>query len=151
MWISNNQLNNFLRTGKIPIYWNFLNVFNLNANYKLRIMNMRTLDNNPYSFLRVWKPDNFFDDLNSNNLIAAIDYQTKDDFAKIEYLNVKNNNVVLSRILVDFVKNNSNKNKIILDIHQSLNRYEYAKNLGFLLNNKTCSDNPYWKETERNY
>ena len=44
-----------------------------------------------------------------------------------------------------------NINKITIDIHSNLNRYNYElKNEGFVITNKRCYSNPFWIEAEKN-
>jgi len=128
--------------------------------------------------IRIWKSnsilDVWYDRLTSRNFIAALDYELFDDYVKIDYLkpnDAENSNnlsygcisnyehltdydakeVVNSMIkYVENIARQNNKNKIVLDVHGNLrifNKY-YAEN-GFIVTDRKCCDNPFWKETEK--
>jgi hypothetical protein len=120
--------------------------------------------------------DLWYDDFNTRNFVGALDYEVHPDHIKIEYMSIneptensrdkkykkildQNNDVItaeesdeLRRAMLDFVKclaKEDNKSKIVVDVHHNLrifNKYYHTE--GFNVTDRTCSDNPYWIETE---
>jgi hypothetical protein len=104
-----------------------------------------------------------------NNIILQADYSMNDNDIKIEYLNINNDyysnkfnelkiltndecfllkNAIFNYIEHDAYKNS--KNKIIIDIHSNLERYNNElKDLGFINTNRKCLDNSFWYEAEK--
>ena len=133
-----------------------------------------------YHNINCWKSNCIFnyyiEKSDYNNIIFSVDFSiNKDDinnsFIKIDFMDINNDfyckkdkirNILLLdeetnviRIsLLKFIENWAIKekiNKIIIDIHSNLERYNYELlNLGFIPNfNKKCKLNPYWIEAEK--
>ena len=134
-----------------------------------------------YHNLKCWKSRCFFnhyiDNYNDDNMIFSLDFNiNKDDnIIKIDYLYVNNDffdikykdffqnrNKILKHdetkliieSLIIFMENlgkNKNIKKIIIDVHNNLERYNYElKDLGFIINNNIVNKiNPYWIQAEK--
>jgi hypothetical protein len=120
------------------------------------------------------------ENFNENNMIFSLDFFiNKEDinntFIKIDYLYVNNDfytikyneflkktNIILKdtetkliiKSLIYYIENIAKKeniNKIIIDVHNDLERYNYELiGLGFNLNNDIiCKLNPYWIQAEK--
>lgn len=120
------------------------------------------------------------ENFNENNMIFSLDFLiNKEDinntFIKIDYLYVNNDyydikyneyfkktNLILKesetkliiKSLIYYIENIAKKeniNKIIIDVHNNLERYNYELiDLGFILNNDIISKlNPYWIQAEK--
>ena len=92
------------------------------------------------------------DNLYTNNEyydIKYIDYYEK----SIYKLLTKEENKLIRESLINFIENwaiKENINKIIIDIHSNLHRYNYElKDLGFIPTNRCCLLNPFWIEAEK--
>ena len=105
--------------------------------------------------VRMWK-SNIYTSLWSNsmtstNMVAGMNYRFDNDRVKLEYFNTPDSKITQS--LIKYVENHAkehNVNKLVLDVHNNLNRYndEYKK-YNFVLNGNRCRDNYYWVETEK--
>lgn len=124
-------------------------------NYTLKINN-----NDKYKTIKAYKND---------NLILSLNYYFTNDNIKIEYLNINNDYytnkfnkkkiltddefILLKNALFDYIENeayNNNKTKIIIDIHNNLERYYYELEvLGFIKTERRCIDNYFWFEAEK--
>jgi hypothetical protein len=135
-------------------------------------------DNNKYNFL-CWKSKCLFniylDDYSYYRKVFALDFNITKDMLKIKHLSINNdyydknsitnydeNKLKLTdeetkevKIFVfDLIKNiaiKKNVNKIVIDVHSNLNRYNYElKNEGFITNHDVkCYTNPYWIRAEK--
>ena len=128
---------------------------------------------NNYHNLKCWKSPCLFDCyLNcelENNIIFLLDININKNFIRINHLFVNNDyydkntsynkllndeeNKLILKNLIKFIENiaiKKNINKIIIDIHTNLNRYNNElKELGFIPNYKSIF-NPYWIQAEKN-
>lgn len=155
------------------IFRNYNNVSSIPRGvfYNNYIFNHKCLKENTHS-IRVWSGKTFFDwcydDMGSDNFISAIDYSINDDFVKIEYMNLndensglghktkyllsKNDVNELNASMFEYIKNvakENKKNKIIVDVHNNLRIFNiYYKDYGFVATNRRCVDNPFWIEAE---
>ena len=123
----------------------------------------------------------YYDDYSYNRKVFALDFNITRDMLKIKHLSINNdyydknsitnyynqydydeNKLKLTdeetkevKIFVfDLIKNiaiEKNVNKIVIDIHSNLERYNYElKNEGFITNhNIRCYTNPYWIQAEK--
>lgn len=123
----------------------------------------------------------YFDNYSNNRKIFALDFSITRDMLKIKHLSINNdyydkksitnyhnrydydiNKIRLTdeetkevKIFVfDLIKNTAiekNVNKIVIDIHSNLERYNYElKKEGFILNyDIKCYDNPFWIQAEK--
>lgn len=124
---------------------------------------------NPSHSIRIWKSNTlcnqWYNDLQTNSFVAALDYQIRKDDVKIEYMNVNDNECIYSEKpirqseaiylhheLLNFIKRIAEveqKSKVIIDVHENLRIYnKYYKDEGFQLTNRKAKDNPFWKEVE---
>jgi hypothetical protein len=92
------------------------------------------------------------DNLYTNNEYYDIKYY--DYYEKPIYKLLTNQeNKLIRESLINFIENwaiKENINKIIIDIHSNLERYNYElKDLGFIPTNRCCLLNPYWIEAEK--
>jgi hypothetical protein len=92
------------------------------------------------------------------NYIGGINYKMNDDYLKLDFFlpeNQKfppeineNTNLLFDHVLK--IKQEYNKNKIIVDLHNSLHAYNnFWKFYGFNPTNIKCDDNPYWLKFEK--
>ena len=126
------------------------------------------------NIIRIWKTkslfDYWYDDFNNcgRNFIGSFDYTIYDTYIKIDYLCINNSETKnmydnpldkydtedLIKSLINFIKiiaKKENKNKIIIDVHQSLRLYEkYYHYNGFDITTRKCIDNSFWVEAEIN-
>ena len=102
------------------------------------------------------------DDTNKNNSFIKIDYiDINNDFYNRKYYYysktkklLNNDEVKMIRMsLIKFIENwalKKNINKIIMDIHSNLERYnEEFKDLGFIITENKCLLNHYWVVIEK--
>jgi len=105
-----------------------------------------------------------------NDMILYATIVLNDDNIKIEYLNINNdyyskkfNEIkiltddeykLLKDAIFDYIETSAylnDKSKIIIDIHNNLERFNYElKELGFINTKRRCIDNSYWLEAEKN-
>ena len=126
------------------------------------------------NIIRIWRTkslfDYWFDDFKhcGKNFIGALDYTIHDAYIKIDYLCINNSEIKnmynnpldqyesedLITSLINFIKiiaKKENKDKIIIDVHESLRLYEkYYYYNGFDITNHKCIENPFWLEAEIN-
>jgi hypothetical protein len=61
--------------------------------------------------------------------------------------------ILIKKSIIKFIENfaiKENINKIIIDVHNNLERYNYElKDLGFILNYNINNINPYWIQAEK--
>ena len=142
------------------------------------IIRQTIYDNYKYNFL-CWKSkclyNIYFDDYSYYRKIFALDFKITNDMLKIKHLSINNdyndkksiinndkNKLRLTdeetkevKIFVfDFIKKTAiekNVNKIVIDIHSNLERYNYElKKEGFIPNyDIKCYDNPFWIQAEK--
>jgi len=124
-------------------------------------------NNKNFNFL-CWKSKCIYDEYSHDNKIFTIDYNINNDILKIKHLSInndyyeknniiKNNNLLtneetlkIKRYIFNYLST-MNINKITIDIHSNLNRYNYElKDEGFVITNKRCYSNPFWIEAEKN-
>jgi hypothetical protein len=121
----------------------------------------------------------YLNEYSYENKIFSLDLNIKDDFIKIKHLSINNdyydktsyynydryNNISMNRLtdeetlqIKKFVfnyivayANEKNINKIIIDIHRNLERYNCElKDEGFIpIYNKKCNSNTYWIYAEK--
>lgn len=104
-----------------------------------------------------------------NNTIFSLNFDIKDDKIRIEYLNINNDYYsnkfnekifltideykLLKEAIFNYIEKiayKNNKRRIIIDIHNNLERYNYElKDIGFIITNRRCIDNTFWIETEK--
>lgn len=143
---------------------------NLNTNAKFIIKTDISANKKHYS-LRCWLSMclfNFYtESKNNDNSIFSVDYIENDENIKIEYLEINNDFydkeynynkkilsdsevLILKKAVFDYIENvaiSENKNKLIIDIHNNMKRYDKElKEEGFINTNKRCIDNPFWYE-----
>ena len=132
------------------------------------------LDNEKVNRIRLWKSKTFlncwYNDMTSRNFIAALDFNIKKDFVKLEYFNVNDykdpDNIYRGTTsamtdkeikdtkeeMIDYIKlvaRKENKPKIIVDVHNNLRIFNNDyKSEGFNITERKCEDNPYWLEAE---
>ena len=125
---------------------------------------------NNYHSIRAWVSNNYLDIIyNYDKNILSLDYYICDDNIKIEYLCINNDfysdkfneNVFLTKKEYMIVKNAvfnyieniaiyNNKYKLIIDIHNNLDRYNAElKDLGFINTYRKCYNNFFWYEAEK--
>jgi len=146
------------------------------------ILKRTIYDNNKYNFLCWKSKslyNIYLDEYSYLNKIFVLDFNINKDILKIKYLSINNdyndntlynyyynkhmktnmltNDEMLKvkRFIFDYIFGyaiNKDINKVIIDIHSNLERYNYElKNEGFIpiINNK-CKENPFWIEAEKN-
>ena len=140
------------------------------CNEKIMIRH-NTIDRN-INMIRIWKTntifDYYYDEFSCQNFIGCLDYMTKSDCIKIDYMNVNDSKFIylnrdsnildeeeireVTSMLIDFLKKlakKENKKRIVIDVHQNLKIYKrYYEREGFIATNNKCYDNPYWVEAE---
>ena len=104
-----------------------------------------------------------------NNTIFSLNFDIKDDKIKIEYLNINNDYYsnkfnekifltineykLLKEAIFNYIEKiayKNNKRRIIIYIHNNLERYNYELlDIGFIITNRRCFDNPFWIEAEK--
>jgi hypothetical protein len=127
-------------------------------------------DLNIIRFWNVTSISNYwYQEFTTSNFIIAIDYRIEPDRIKIEYLNINDSGCVkgieninylnetnvykITRSILMFIENiaiKNNKNKIVIDVHNSLGIYNKYYNKFFKVTSRKCLDNPYWLEAEKN-
>jgi hypothetical protein len=128
--------------------------------------------NNSLNIIRIWNitsiSNYLYQDFTLNNFIIAVDYRIELGRVKIEYLNIndkeyirgiKNINFLnkydvyeITRSMLIFIENmarKNNKNKIVIDVHNSLINYNKYYKEFFKITSRKCLDNPYWIEVEK--
>ena len=106
--------------------------------------------------IRIWSNSLFMS--HPPNYIGGINYKMNDDYLKLDFFlpeNQKfppeineNTNLLFDHVLK--IKQEYNKNKIIVDLHNSLHAYNnFWKFYGFNPTNIKCDDNPYWLKFEK--
>lgn len=124
------------------------------------------------NILRFWKSKK---EMDIDNIIGCLDYYIEDDYCiKIDYMSIRdkfdsnhilnyntnnysiledNDAIELKKAMIQYLEiiaKENNIKKIIIDVHNNLNYYNhYYKDLGFILTNKRCFDNPFWFQTEK--
>lgn len=122
--------------------------------------------------IRVWRTWSLFDywyndfQYMAKNFIGALDYTIQEDYIKIDYINIndeekkhmfhlnldENEAQDLIKAFIQFLKiiaKKEKKNKIVLDVHSNCRIfYKYYYNEGFNITNRQCKNNPFWMETE---
>lgn len=144
--------------------------YNYNSNKKIIIKTDITSNKKSYS-LRCWLSTclfNFYtENKNYDNTIFSLDLIENDKNIKIDYLEINNDYydkehnfnkkilsdnevLILKKAIFDYIENfaiSKNKNKIIIDIHNNMKRYDKElKEEGFVNTNNKCIDNPFWYE-----
>ena len=101
--------------------------------------------------------------INKNNILK-IDYlSVNNDFYDTKQLSYDNDlkiilakeeTTLLNKYLIKYIENISkskNITKIIIDVHNNMERFNLElKDLGFILTDNRCEDNPYWFKAEKN-
>ena len=148
---------------------------NINRIYGNKFLLKQTnFDNIKYNYL-CWKSrclyNIYFDEYSDNKKIFALDFNISKDILKIKHLSINNdyydkidnknknklNDEELMQVkffVFDLIKNKAiekNINKVIIDIHSNLERYNYdLKNEGFRPNfDIKSNDNPLWIQAEK--
>lgn len=148
---------------------------NINRIYGNKFLLKQTnFDNIKYNYL-CWKSrclyNIYFDEYSDNKKIFALDFNISKDILKIKHLSINNdyydkidnknknklNDEELMQVkffVFDLIKNKAiekNINKVIIDIHSNLERYNYdLKNEGFIPNfDIKSNDNPLWIQAEK--
>ena len=154
-------------------------IFSNNFVLKHSDYNIKFRNSVEYHNIKCWKSNcilNYHikdEDEDDNNRIFKLDFTINDSFIKIDYLDINNDfynkkynyyyksnslltndEVKMVRMsLIKFVENwgiKKNINKIIIDIHSNLERYdEEFKDLGFNITENKCLLNPYWFIAEK--
>ena len=132
-------------------------------------------NNIEYHNLKCWKSICFLNfDLENQkdeNLIFLLEFNINNQFIKIDniiinndfydnihneiyknlFFHLNNDETKLINIsLITFLENYAIKNKIIIDIHSNLERFNYElKELGFIPTNRRCLLNPFLIEAEK--
>ena len=136
---------------------------------RIAVKHYKQGDNN---IIRAWSTpsllDIWYNDFSTKQFVCAIDYRVKDNYIKIEYMNMNDDESgsicpssdilplveanLLNRAMIDFIKRvaeEENKEKVVVDVHNNLRIFnKYYKEEGFVATNRKCSDNPYWIEAE---
>ena len=137
------------------------------CNYDYKYIISHTIyDNNKYNFL-CWKSkclyNIYYDDYSYYRKVFALDFNIAKDMLKIKHLSINNdkNSITnyeeskeVKKFVFDLIKNiaiKKNVNKIVIDVHSNLNRYNYElKNEGFITNHDVkCYINPHWISAEK--
>jgi hypothetical protein len=148
---------------------------NINRIYGNKFLLKQTnFDNIKYNYL-CWKSrclyNIYFDEYSDNKKIFALDFNISKDILKIKHLSINNdyydkidnknknklNDEELMQVkffVFDLIKNKAiekNINKVVIDIHSNLERYNYdLKNEGFIPNfDIKSNDNPLWIQAEK--
>jgi len=148
---------------------------NINRIYGNKYLLKQTnFDNIKYNYL-CWKSrclyNIYFDEYSDNKKIFALDFNISKDILKIKHLSINNdyydkidnknknklNDEELMQVkffVFDLIKNKAiekNINKVVIDIHSNLERYNYdLKNEGFIPNfDIKSNDNPLWIQAEK--
>lgn len=148
---------------------------NINRIYGNKFLLKQTnFDNIKYNYL-CWKSrclyNIYFDEYSDNKKIFALDFNINKDILKIKHLSINNdyydkidnknknklNDEELMQVkffVFDLIKNKAiekNINKVVIDIHSNLERYNYdLKNEGFIPNfDIKSNDNPLWIQAEK--
>jgi hypothetical protein len=143
--------------------------YNYNTNFR---------NNIEYHNLKCWKSKCilkfYFENLNDENTIFYLDYSINNNIIKIDNLYVNNDfydnkyrdffenrkfllktdeTTLILKSLINFIEKfakKNNINKIVIDIHNNLERFNYElKNLGFIITEKISLINPFWLEAEK--
>ena len=172
------HFNNIYIFNNLLTLTNSLNNYNMKSDLNLYLNDKYIIGEcieNDYILIRIWKSKAFFNyhfnDMDiTDNLIGCLDYKIENDNIKIDYLSISDNfdNILpkkkiilkdedaneLKNSLIKYLENiakKNNLNKIIIDVHNNLRYYnKYYKDIGFILTDVKCNDNPYWIETEKN-
>ena len=161
------ELNELLNKNENPISYNCKSI------YGNKIAIKHSLKKN-MNIIRIWRTKSLFDywidDFKNcgKNFIGSFDYTIYDTYIKINYLCINNSETKnmydnpldeydsddLIKSLINFIKiiaKKENKNKIIVDVHESLRLYEkYYYYNGFDITTRKSIDNPHWIEAEIN-
>ena len=99
---------------------------------------------------------------NDNNIIKIDNIYVNNDFYDNKYRDffenrkslLKNDETkLILKSLINFIENfakKNNINKIVIDIHNNLERFNYElKNLGFIITERISLINPFWLEAEK--
>ena len=148
---------------------------NINRIYGNKFLLKQTnFDNIKYNYL-CWKSrclyNIYFDEYSDNKKIFVLDFNISKDILKIKHLSINNdyydkidnknknklNDEELMQVkffVFDLIKNKAiekNINKVVIDIHSNLERYNYdLKNEGFIPNfDIKSNDNPLWIQAEK--
>ena len=151
---------------------------NLNKFYGNKYLIMEQIfDNTKYNYLS-WVSrclfKSYYDDYSYNRKIFALDFSITNDILKINHLSINNdyndkNNIYndknkvklteeevinVKKYVFNLIKNKAienNINKIAIDIHSDLKRYNYElNNEGFIPNyDIKCYNNPNWIQAEK--
>jgi hypothetical protein len=161
-----NILDNYTHTYFITLLLSFWNYWGEYYLFKHNCLN------NEYNCVRIWKANTWtswwtsrMPSYNSEEDTLAVDfyYETYSNAIKIEYISEGSydedsktqwekeaKNIHKIEKLIKYVENHAREkgiNKIILDLHGNVQRYNLTFfKLGFKIGNK-CKDNPYWVET----
>jgi hypothetical protein len=130
------------------------------------IISYTIYDNNKYNFL-CWKSkclyNIYYDDYSYYRKVFALDFNIAKDMLKIKHLSINNDKNSITNyeeskevniFVYDLIKNiaiEKNVNKIGIDVHSNLKRYNYElKNDGFITNHDIkCYTNPNWIRAEK--
>ncbi len=139
------------------------------------IISYTIYDNNKYNFL-CWKSkclyNIYYDDYSYYRKVFALDFNIAKDMLKIKHLSINNDKNSITNyeenklkltdeetkevniFVFDLIKNiaiEKNANKIGIDVHSNLKRYNYElKNEGFITNHDIkCYTNPHWIRAEK--
>ena len=149
----------------------------ISCNYADKYLLRKTINNN-YINIHSWKSKclytMYFDDYSNDNKIFTLDLKINKDIIKIKHLSINNDyyektlndyqkylnklndeeTQLIKTFIFDYIMSYSkenNINKIVIDIHSNLERYNHElKDEGFIPNYENkCYSNPYWIKAEK--